>query len=90
MPAAGNPMERPRRWWEELETWKQVLIAGPSLSLLLFVLNWGPMSQPVERSIGYGLLEGLFFTALLIVATRHERSKRQRPSDPTDSDGDTA
>jgi hypothetical protein len=79
----------PLRWWEGLETWKQVVIAGPLLSLLLFVLNWGPMSQPAERSVGYGILEGIFFTALLIVATRHERSKRERSAADGDSE-DTA
>lgn len=79
---------RPLRWWEGLETWKQVVIAGPLLSLLLFVLNWGPMSQPAERSVGYGILEGIFFTALLIVATRHERAKRARPASPEAADGD--
>lgn len=66
------------RWWEELETWKQVVIGGPFMVVLLFVLNVGPMSQPPGRSAGYGLLEGAVFTALLIVATHHERSKRRR------------
>lgn len=46
------------------------------LSAILAVLNAGPMSQPVFRSIGYGLIEGFFFTALLIIATRYERSRR--------------
>ncbi|MGH7881644.1 MAG: hypothetical protein ACREN8_01875 [Candidatus Dormibacteraceae bacterium] len=64
------------RWWEELITWKQVLIAGPSMILLLFWLNFGLMMQPFGRSAGYGLLEGTLFAALLIVATRHEHSKR--------------
>lgn len=73
------------RWWERLETWQQVVTAGPALIVLLFVLNVGPMAQPLERSAGYGLLEGVLFTALLIVATRHERSRR-RPRRDRDED----
>ena len=75
----GSP---PVRWWEELETWKQVVIGGPFMVVLLFVLNTGPMAQPPGRSAGYALLEGAFFTALLIVATHHERDKRRRRASP--------
>jgi hypothetical protein len=77
-PKPPNPL---LRRWEQLETWQQIVIAGPALIVLLFVLNVGPMAQPVERSAGYGLLEGVVLTALLIVATRHERSKRRPPQD---------
>lgn len=62
------------------------------LSAILAVLNAGPMSQPVFRSIGYGLIEGLFFTALLIIATRYERSRRStaaRDDDENDDGGRT-
>lgn len=79
------------RRWEHLDTWKQVLIAGPVLIVLMFLLNWLPFQQPVARAVGYGFIEGMPFTALLIVATRHERAKREQaarakpvePPDPT-------
>ena len=66
------------RRWERLDTWKQVLIGGPVLIVLMFLLNWLPFQQPIERSIGYGFIEGVPFTALLIVATHHERAKREQ------------
>lgn len=74
------------RRWETLDTWKQILIGGPVLIVVMFLLNWLPFQQPVERSIGYAFIEGIPFTALLIVATRHERSKREQvpPVDPHD------
>ncbi len=64
-------------WWEGLDTWKQLAISFPPLSLLLFLINIGPFYQPVLRSIFYGLFEGGIFTALLAVATRSEREKRR-------------
>lgn len=66
------------RRWEALDTWKQILIAGPLLVVIMFALNALPFQQPLERSIGYGFIEGVPFTALLIVATRHERAKREQ------------
>jgi hypothetical protein len=81
-----RPVPRLLAWWENLETWKQVVTGGPVLAAILAVLNAGPMSQPVVRSIGYGLIEGAFFTALLILATRYERSKRTGPGDEPEDD----
>ncbi len=64
-------------WWESLETWKQIAISLPVFAVLTFLLNLGPFYQPVGRSLFYGMFEGGVLTALLVVATRTERNRRQ-------------
>lgn len=64
--------------WEALPAWRQGTIALPALALLTFVLNVGPFNQPLARSVLYGALEGGVLTALLLVATAGEKSKRRR------------
>ena len=66
-------------WWERLSVPKQIAIAFPPLSALLFAVNVAVFNQPVWRSILYGLFEGGVVTALLLVATASERSKRPPP-----------
>ena len=78
MPEAERPPPRIVTWWEGLETLTQVALAFPALSVVLFAMNVGPFSQPLLRSIGYGLLEAGVLTGLLIVATVSERNKRRR------------
>ena len=65
-----------RAWWEGLTPIKQAAISGPALVVLLLLVNLGPFSQPVWRSIIYGILEGGVLTALLLVATQNEKRKR--------------
>ena len=74
----GNSDEAPAllRRWEALSTPVQVAVAFPILAAVLFLLNVGPFNQPVWRSILYGLIEAAPFTALVLVATASERSKR--------------
>jgi hypothetical protein len=62
--------------WEALETRAQAAIAFPILGLATFLLNLGPFAQPLGSSIIYGFIEGGAFTALLIYATKVERSRR--------------
>ena len=64
-------------WWEALETWKQLAISFPILAVLMFLINIGPFSQPLPRSIFYGLFEGAVLSGLLAVATATERSRRR-------------
>jgi hypothetical protein len=66
-------------WWEGLETWRQLAMSFPVLSLLMFVINIGPFNQPILRSIFYGLFEGGVLSGLMAVATATERSKRAQP-----------
>jgi hypothetical protein len=68
------------RRWESLGTGLQAAIAGPVLVVLMFLLNLGVFAQPLWRSVLYGLIEGGFFTGLLLVATANERSRRGRGS----------
>jgi len=82
--AAGKvPGPQPRRppravaWWEALAPWQQLLIALPPLSAFLLWLNLDLFNQPLARSVGYGIFEGGLATALLLVATANERSRRQ-------------
>ncbi len=65
---------------ESLGTGVQAAIAGPVLVGLMFLLNLGVFAQPLWRSVLYGLIEGGFFTGLLLVATANERSRRDRGS----------
>lgn len=65
-------------WWEALETWVQLAISFPILAPLMLVINIGPFSQPLGRSIFYGLFEGAVVSGLLAVATATERGRRRR------------
>jgi hypothetical protein len=64
-------------WWEGLDTWKQLVISFPVLTVFMLLVNLGPFSQPLWRSILYGIFEGAVLSGLLAVATRAERSKRR-------------
>jgi hypothetical protein len=74
--ASSRPPNRLLEWWEGLETWHQLAISFPILSVLMFLINIGPFNQPILRSIFYGLFEGGVLSALTAVATATERSKR--------------
>jgi len=63
-------------WWEGLETWVQIAISLPIFAVVTFLMNTGPFSQPVPRSILYGLFEGALLSGLLAVATRTEKGRR--------------
>lgn len=64
-------------WWEALDTWKQLAISFPIFAILMFLINIGPFSQPLGRSIFYGLFEGAVLGGLLAVATATERGRRR-------------
>ena len=63
-------------WWEGLEKWVQLAISFPIFGVLAFLINIGLFSQPVPRSILYGLFEGAVLAGLMAVATRTERGRR--------------
>jgi hypothetical protein len=63
-------------WWEALETWKQLAISFPVLAVLMLLINIGPFSQPLVRSVVYAIFEGALLSGLLAVATASERKKR--------------
>jgi hypothetical protein len=78
----GDPGSTPRAprlilWWEGLETWRQLAISFPVLAVLMLLINIGPFSQPLLRSIFYGLFEGAVLSGLLAVATATERGRRR-------------
>jgi hypothetical protein len=77
-PEPGAKPSAPRwlAWWEGLETWRQLALSFPVLSLFMFLINVGPFNQPILRSIFYGLFEGGVLTGLTAVATATERGKR--------------
>jgi hypothetical protein len=64
-------------WWEGLDTWKQLVISFPVLTVFMLLVNLGPFTQPLWRSILYGIFEGAVLSGLLAVATRAERGKRR-------------
>lgn len=63
--------------WEELQTWQQVALGFPVFGVLLFLLNLGPFSQPLDSSIIYGILEGALFTGFMLAATAAEKNRRR-------------
>ena len=63
-------------WWEGLETWVQIATSLPIFAVVTFLMNIGPFSQPVPRSILDGLFEGAVLSGLLAVATRTEKGRR--------------
>jgi hypothetical protein len=79
----SEPRPAPQRvprliaWWEGLQTWQQLAISFPILAVLMLVINIGPFSQPLLRSIFYGLFEGAVLSGLLAVATATERGRRR-------------
>ena len=75
--AQGSGRSKLILWWEALETWQQLAISFPIFSVLMFVINIGPFSQPLLRSVFYGLFEGAVLSGLLAVATATERSRRR-------------
>jgi len=72
----GRQRTRLVLWWEALETWRQLAISFPIFAALMLVINIGPFSQPLLRSIFYGLFEGALLSGLLAVATATERGRR--------------
>jgi len=76
MSQAPQPPPRLVRWWEALDTWKQLAISFPVFAVLTFLLNVGPFNQPILRSTFYGVFEGGVLAGLLAVATRTERGRR--------------
>jgi hypothetical protein len=75
----GDPRQRSRvlLWWESLETWRQLAISFPIYAVLMLLINIGPFSQPLLRSIFYGLFEGALLSGLTAVATATERGRRR-------------
>jgi hypothetical protein len=73
----GRPRTRLIVWWEALETWRQLAISFPIFAVLMLLINIGPFSQPLLRSIFYGLFEGALLSGLLAVATATERGRRR-------------
>ncbi len=68
--------------WEALSPFVQAAIAWPPLSVVLFLVNIGLFNQPLGRSIFYGIFEGGVVTALVLVATANEKSKRRSGGPP--------
>lgn len=73
-----KPPPRAVLWWESLEPWVQLAISFPVFAVLTFLLNIGPFSQPLGRSLFYGVFEGGVLAGLLAVATRTERDRRRK------------
>jgi hypothetical protein len=72
--AAGLRMMRP---WERLSVPTQVVIAFPTLAVVLFLFHLGPLHQPLIRAAFYGVFWSVLFTPVLILATQNELRKRR-------------
>jgi hypothetical protein len=73
-----TPKPPPRfiKWWEALDTWKQLALSFPVFAVFTFLINIGPFYQPVPRSLLYGVFEGAVLSGLMAVVSRNERAKR--------------
>ena len=67
-----------RERWEALDTRLQVYISFPVQAIFWFLLNWGPFAQPLGSCLIYAVIEGGFFTWLLVYVTRVEKQRRQK------------
>jgi hypothetical protein len=76
MKQAPRPPPKFVRWWEELDTWKQLALSFPVFAVFTFLINIGPFNQPILRSVFYGLFEGAVLSGLMAVATRTEGGRR--------------
>jgi hypothetical protein len=72
--AAGLRMMGP---WERLSVPTQVMVAFPTLAVVLFLFHLGPLNQPLIRAAFYGVFWSVLFTPILILATQNELRKRR-------------
>lgn len=75
--AAGSPSRLIERW-EGIEPGKQFAIAFPILIVLIAILHWTALNQPIARGALYGLFWALPATCLIVVASQNERVKRRK------------
>jgi hypothetical protein len=75
--------------WERLPVPAQIVVAFPTLTLVLFLLHLGPLNQPPLRAAFYGVFWSILATPAVILATRNELQKR-RDAETTDGDGSAA
>ena len=73
----ADPPPKVILWWESLETWVQLAVSFPIFAVLTFLMNIGSFSQPIPRSIFYGVFEGGVLSGLMALATRSERGRRR-------------
>jgi hypothetical protein len=64
--------------WEKLPAHTQIVIAFPTLVVLLFIIHITLFLQPVSRSILYGVFWAILGTYLVVIASRTEAAKRAR------------
>jgi hypothetical protein len=64
--------------WERLSIPLQIVIAFPTLAVLLFLLHLGPFNQPPLRAAFYGVFWSILATPAVILATRNELQKRRQ------------
>jgi hypothetical protein len=75
--AAGRGMHLLLRW-EKLPAHTQVVIAFPTLVVLLFIIHITLFLQPFGRSVLYGVFWAILGTYLVVIASRTEAAKRAR------------
>jgi hypothetical protein len=72
--------------WEGLPSQAQIVIAFPTLVVVLFFVHLILFLQPVARSIFYAFFWAILGTYLVVIATRTEAAKRanRQREDETD------
>ncbi len=66
------------RRWEDLPSRAQLAIALPVAIIVLFVIHVTLLNQPLWRGFGYGVFWGVLAAAVILVATRTEKAKRDQ------------
>ncbi len=62
--------------WEDLHVGVQVVVAFAVSFVVMTLVHWTVLNQPVGRGLWYGLFWGAVLTVVIILATRAERARR--------------
>ena len=86
---SSNQPPRLVRKWESLEYGLQFLISYPVMVVVISVLHWTALSQPILRGIAYGVFWALPAAILITMASQNEsRKRRTRERDQDDAPSD--
>ena len=72
-----SPPPRLVQRWEGLEPGKQFVIAFPVLIVLISIVHWTALNQPLWRGALYGLFWAFPAAFLVMIASQNERRKRR-------------
>ncbi len=81
--SAKQPPRLLRRW-EGLDLGLQFLIAYPVMVVVISVLHWTALNQPILRGVIYGVFWALPASFLVAIASQNEARKRREAARTAD------